>query len=207
MAGRAPVQRLRDDGEARGDAGDLERVASLFDDGLSAARLWWRLENTVRSVGDVLLRAEDAHKRFDFVVVRRKLFIGDGPVVAHAVGGASLEVGRAEAECDASPMVGAAAFNARAEPAERRARSNCVRFAFNLPKAIGREELAEISARPASNACAAVRQFVGPDVLFEVLVGIECRTRLEHHYAQASLGQHLGGGSASRARSDDADVI
>ena len=48
VAGSAPVQRLGQNGEARWNAGDVELVAGLLDDGLSAARLWRRLETRRR---------------------------------------------------------------------------------------------------------------------------------------------------------------
>jgi hypothetical protein len=50
-------------------------------------------------------------------------------------------------------------------------------------------------------------QFVWPDVLFEVLFRIQNGAGFEHYNAQPTLGEHLGGCSASRAGSDDTDVV
>ena len=65
----------------------------------------------------------------------------------------------------------------------------------------------QLMPSPAANIRTAMRQLIGPDMLFEVLDGIERRTRFEHHHAQATLSQHLSRGAASRARSDNANVV
>ena len=160
------------------------------------------------ALGIFSLRAEDPDVGLYFVVVRRNFFVGDGPVVAHAVGGAGPEIDRSEAESDASPMIGAATHDAGAEPAELRSRRGSVGFAFDFPGAVGRHEfVAQFMPELAADTDAAMRQLVGPDVLFEILLRIQRRARLQHHYAEAAFSEHFRGGATRRARSNDADVI
>ena len=160
------------------------------------------------ALGIFSLRAEHPDVGLHLVVVRRDFFVGDGPVVAHAIGGAGPEIHRSEAESDASPVIGAAAHDAGAEPAELRSRRGGVGFAFDFPGAVGRDEFV-IQFMPvlAADADAAMRQLVGPDVLFEILFRIQRRARFQHHHVQAAFGEHFRGRAACRARSNDADVI
>ena len=105
-------------------------------------------------------------------------------------------------------MIGAAAHNAGAEPAELRSRRGSVGFAFDFPGAIGRNEfVVQFMAVLAADTNPAMRQLVGPHVLFEILFRIQRRARFQHHYVQAAFGEHFRGRAASRTRSNDADVI
>ena len=118
------------------------------------------------------------------------------------------EVGGAEAQGDASPVVGAAAFDAGAKPSEARAGSSGVGLAIDLPKAIGSHEFSvELVAGSASDIGSTMGEFVGPDVLLEILFRVQDGASLEHDNAQSTFGQHLGGCSPSRARADDTDVV
>ena len=104
------------------------------------------------------LRAEDADVGFHFVVIRREIFVGDGPIVAEAIARAGLEIDGSEAQSDAAPVIGAAADDARTKPLEICAGSGGVRFAVDFPGAVGRQEFAEIFRGLAANADAAMRQ-------------------------------------------------
>src|ERR1700679_3449214 len=105
-------------------------------------------------------------------------------------------------------MIGAAAFDARAEPAKGRAWSRRVGLAIDLPESVGSQEFpVELVPRPAADIGSAVRQRVGPHMLFVILTGIQQGPRLEHHYIQSTFGQHLGGGAAPGAGAYDANVI
>ena len=51
----------------------------------------------------------------------------------------------------------------------------------------------------AADTNAAMRQLVGPHVLFVVLFWIQRRARLQHHNVQPAFGKHFRGGTACRA--------
>ena len=84
-----------------------------------------------------------------------------------------------------------------------------VRLALDVPVAIGGQEfrLAEILDARAADPRPAMRQLVGPDVLLVVRLGVQHRSRFQHHHVQPAFRQHLGGGAARRPRADDAHVI
>ena len=208
MAGGASVEGLGQDRQPRRHAENVELVASLLDDGFGAARSGRRQENSVGRAGNIFFRAEDSDVGLDLIVVRRDFFVGDRPVVAHAVVGANLEIYRSEAQGDASPVIGAAANDARAEPAELRSGSGVVGLAFDFPRAVGRKEfVSDTLADTASDASAAMGQFVGPDVLLVIVLGIHGRAGLQQCDTQAAFSQHFGGSASGSARTDDADVI
>ena len=208
VAGGAPVQRLGENRQPRRHAGNVQFVAGLLDDGFGATRRRRRQKNAVRRAGNILLAPEHADVGLDFIVVRRNFFVGDGPVVAHAIGGARPEIHRGKAESDASPVIGASAHNAGAEPAELRSCRGSVGFAFDFPGAVGRNEFV-VQFMPvfAADANPAMRQLVGPHVLLEIFFRIQRRACFQHDYVQAAFGEHFRGRAASRARSNDADVI
>src|SRR5579863_10357540 len=105
-------------------------------------------------------------------------------------------------------MVGAAAFDPRPKPAKRRSWSRSVGLAVNLPKSIRSQELTvQLVPRLTSDARSAMGQLVRPHVLFVIGTGIQPRPCLQHDYIQTAFGQHLGGGTAPRTRTDDADVV
>ncbi len=62
---------------------------------LVAARRGRRLKLAVRRVLDSFLRSKDADQFFGFVVIRREIFITDGPIETLAVATVRLEVVRA----------------------------------------------------------------------------------------------------------------
>src|SRR5581483_3330373 len=151
MAGRPIVMRLSQNSETRGNTNDAKLVARFLDDRLRAARLGWRKKNSIRCARNVFLRSKNADVRFHLVVVRREVFVCDRPVIAHAISRARFEIDRSKAKRNASPMVRAPAFDARSEPAKSRSRGDRIRFAFNVPRSVRREEFAEIGARPAAH--------------------------------------------------------
>ena len=112
VAGGASVQRLGQDRHPRRHTMNIQFVAGLLDDGFGAPRWRRRQKNSVRGAGNIFFGAEDPDVGLYFVVVRRNFFVGDGPVVAHAIGRARPEIHRSEAKGNASPMIGAAAHNA-----------------------------------------------------------------------------------------------
>src|ERR1700678_395655 len=102
-------------------------------------------------------------------------------------------------------MIGAAAFDTRAEPAKARARSSGVGLALDFPKAVGSQEFTiQLVPRPAADVGSAVGQRIGPNMLLVIFSGVQQGPRLKHHYIQPTLGKHLGGSAASGARADDA---
>ena len=137
------------------------------------------------------------------VVVRLDVVVGDRPVVAEAVDALAAEVVGAEAQRDAAPVVRAAAEHAAAEPAPR-AVADRVGLALDVPAA---EAAVVVAERLLVAAPAARRRVVVPREHRAVLGRVPHRPALEHHDVGAGLGQHLGGGAAAGARSDDADVV
>src|SRR5207247_5658761 len=103
--------------------------ASFFDDQFRAARLGRRHEDAVGSTRNAFFGPEYAYVGLDLVVVGGHVFVGDGPVVAHAVGGARFEIDGSKAQCDPSPVICASADDARAEPAKARSCRYRVRLA------------------------------------------------------------------------------
>ena len=89
-----------------------------------------------------------------------------------------------------------------------RSRRGGVGFAFDFPGAVGRHEFViQFMPELAPDANAAMRQLIGPDVLFKIFFRIQRRTRFEHDHAEAAFSQHFRSGAARRARSNDADVV
>src|SRR5450756_2080014 len=135
VAGGPAVERPGEDGEARGDAGNLELVGDLLDDALVSARRGRGLEAPVGGVFQAFLAAEDADQFLGLVVVGRQVVVGDGPVTAFSIAGVGLEIVGAHAEGDAAVVVGAPAQHARAIPPEFAAGASRVGFAGDLPAA------------------------------------------------------------------------
>src|SRR5262249_23256537 len=181
----APLVRLRDDREARRNAGNTYLVACRLNNVLGAPRLGWGQENPIRCARHIFFGSKNADVGFNFVVVWRDIFIGDWPVVTHTVSGAGLEVHRRKAQSDPSPVIGSSAHDARAEPAKAGSGSNRVRFTFDLPRAVRSEKLGEVLRGLSANTHTAMRQLIGPDVLLEIFLRVNRRPGLEHDYAQA----------------------
>ena len=104
-------------------------------------------------------------------------------------------------------MIGAAANDARAKPAEGGARSRGIGLAFDLPKSVGRQELAVKIVLLSAHADATVGQLVGPDVFFVILFRIERRAGFKQDNIQAAFGKNLGSGAPGSPRANNADVI
>src|SRR5262249_18543959 len=136
----AAVQRLGKNREARRNAGDVDPIACLLDDGFGASWLWRRQENSIRRAGDIFFGPENSDIGLDLVVVRRQIVVAQRPVVPHAVTGAGFEIDRGKAQRDPPPMIGAAADDSRAEPAEGRVFGVGVRLAIDLPESIWRQK-------------------------------------------------------------------
>src|SRR5436189_1333148 len=98
MTRYATVGGLRDYRQPRRDAGNIELCAGFADQRLVYAR--WRagLKDSIRRTANAFPRPGDADKTFDLVVVRRKVFVCDGPVRAHAVARVRFEIVVGEAQ-------------------------------------------------------------------------------------------------------------
>src|SRR5262249_15936856 len=103
-----------------------------------------RKKDAVGRAVHIFLRAEHADVRLNFVVVRRNVFVGNRPIVAESIARLRTKIHRRKAQSYATPVTRSSAHNSRAEPLKIAARGGNVRFAFDLPRAIGREKLPEI---------------------------------------------------------------
>ena len=116
MAGGASVQRLGQHRHARRNARNVQLPARLLDQLFVHARRNGRQEVAVGRGAQALLGSGDADEAFGLVVPRRHLFVGDRPRVAEPV--LRLKVVVRKPQRDAAVVIGAAADNPRAEPAE-----------------------------------------------------------------------------------------
>src|SRR5581483_2753984 len=86
-----------------------------------------------------------------------------------------------------------------------------IRLSFDVPEAVGSEELVvhrfDAVAVLASHALAAVGQVVGPHVLLEVARRNHWRPRLQQHHIEAAFSENLGGRASGGAGNDNADVV
>src|SRR5271169_596232 len=170
VAGRTAVEWLGKNGQARGNAGDIEFIAGLFNEDFVAARFRRRKKDAVGGAGHIFLGAEDADVAYYLVVEGRKILVGDGPVLAQAIARFGFEIDRSEPQSNAAPVIGTSADDARAEPLKIGARSRGVRFAGNFPRTVGSKEFPEIGRGSSANADATMRKIVGPHEHFEVLI-------------------------------------
>src|SRR6516225_3287944 len=97
--------RLRKDRQAARNAGNVQLVARFLNENLGAAWLGGRKEGAVGGAGNILFCTEYSNIGFDLVVIGRDVVVTDGPVVAHAITGADLEIGWSHAQGDASPVI------------------------------------------------------------------------------------------------------
>src|SRR5437016_2705150 len=175
MAGGTAVERLREHGHARGDAGDIQFSAGFLDEHFVNARRNGREKVAVGRAADAFLGSGDADEAFGLVVIGGDLVVGDGPVHAKAVGGVGLEVVICKAKRNSAVVIGAAADDAGSKPAEFIVRSHRVRLALDIPVSVGRAEIAPLLTPEVLfgvRSGAAVVYLVGEDVLFEVLGGV-----------------------------------
>jgi hypothetical protein len=205
VAGGPAVEGLREDRQSRRDARDAHLFRRLLDEQLVAAWLRRRHEEPVGLVRIFRsqVRAEDADQLVGLVVERLDVLVGDWPVVAQAVEALPPEVVGAEAQRDASPVVGAAAEHPRSKPAEVAARRIGVGLALDRPSA---ESGVELSKLLGGDRRAAARGLVVP--LQHVGSGdrIPHRPRFEHHDVRTRFGEHLRRHPTPGARADDAHV-
>ena len=152
--------------------------------------------------------AVHADEPLDFVVVRRHVLVGDGPVDPQAVAAVRLEIVGPVAQRDAAPVVGAAAEHARAPPGEaavRIVRGLHVRFAGDRPAAIDRGVVE--SERLFRRRGAAQRRLIRRLKHRGFLFGHVVAPRFQHEHLDAFHAQGIGGLSARGARADDDDVV
>src|SRR5260370_2749533 len=147
VARRASVERACNHREARRNANDVELVAGLLDHQFGATRFGRRQKDAVGGAGNIFFRSENADVRLHLVVIRCEIFVSDGPVVPESIARCGLEIDGSKAECDAAPMIGAAADDARPKPLETGAGSGSVRLALDIPCPVRIQKLAEILAR------------------------------------------------------------
>ncbi len=204
VARRPAVRRLRDDGEAGGDAGDVQRLCGLHDEELVCAGARGRLEDPVRLIRKPLDAAEQADEAVQGVVVRLDLLVRDRPVGRQAVELAPPEVVRTEAERDPPPVVRAPPDHPRPPPAEAVALGHRVRLPLQRPSADARVELAEVAGGdPAPPPLRLVR----PREHVRVGAVVPRTSRLEHETPGAAPGQDVGRRAASGARPYDEHVV
>src|SRR5687768_4599281 len=96
-------------------------MSRLFDQQLVQARFRRRQENAIGIIFQTFIAAENTDQLIYFIVVRFNVFVADGPIVAQAIYAASFKILWTEAEGNPSPVVGAAAHHAGAEPIPARA--------------------------------------------------------------------------------------
>src|SRR3954452_3091499 len=140
MAGSTAIQCLSDDGHSRGNNRDPELFSGALHQDLVHARCGRELKNAVRRTTYVLFGSGYSDEGFGLVVVGRDVVIADRPVRPDTIASVWLEVVIGEPKADAAVVVSSAAEDARTEPAELTAGSNCVRFAFNVPVPVRRAE-------------------------------------------------------------------
>src|SRR5690349_22467614 len=93
MAMLVAVVILRQDGAAHRQSANLQFLASLFNQVVSALESDRRQKMiAVRHIGMILFRAANAHEDFAFIVVGRNVFISDGPISADAIVGIALKI-------------------------------------------------------------------------------------------------------------------
>src|SRR5689334_25283637 len=127
MAGGAPVNGPREHGHARGNAREAQFLSRPLDeDFVHARRHWWK-KIAVRGRAQALARAGNPDKALGPVVPRGHLLVSDRPGRAQAV--FRLKVVVRKTEGNAPVVIGPAAQDARAEPAEVLARGHRVGLA------------------------------------------------------------------------------
>src|SRR5439155_23998215 len=124
------------------------------------------------------------------VVIGGQILIRDGPVVAHAICRAGLEIDFSKPQSDPSPVIGSSPYNARAKPAKRRTWGRSIRLTLDGPGSVRSHEFSstEIFVTCPANPSAAVSQFVRPGQHLEVLGRIHRWTCLQHHHVESALG-------------------
>ena len=204
VARHPAVQRLRQDRQPAGNAGDLQLVGGLLDEQFIAPRPGRRQEDAVGIVRQSLLAAEDADERVDPVVERLHVFVGDRPVVAETIEALPPEVVGAEAQRDPPPVIRAPAEHAGSEPVELAARAVGVGLAFERPPAERRVELPELLLLGRGPAA---RRIIRRLEHVRLARGIPHRPGLEHDDVGPGFGEHLGGHPAAGAGANDADIV
>ena len=174
--------------------------------GFSAAGV---LEDAVRRAADALGLAGDADQPLGLVVVGRDVLVADRPVPADAVVIVRLEVVVGVAQLDARVVVGAAADDARAEPAEVAARRHRIRLVGEVRGEAGVEvERRALAGRVELGHLAGAAM---PDARRRLqhleVAHADHRAGLHQEHLHAEVGQHLGDGAAAGPGADDHDVV
>src|SRR6185312_4897057 len=210
VAGQAAVDALRQHRHARRDDRNVQLLAgALHQHFMNARRNRWQ-EVAIRRAANTFMSAGDAHESFGLVIPGRHFFISHWPVEAEAVELLGLEIVIGEAQRDASVVIGAAAENARTEPAEFTVRRDGVRLAGHVPVAIWRVPVAPLllaEIRFGVGAAAAVVYLPGPDVFLEILHGIEHGPGFEKRDVDPEISQHFYRGAAAGAGADYDNVM
>ncbi len=114
MAGRAAIDGLGEVGAARRHRHPAQLCLDPIPElGLHAIERHGRQKVAVGQMRQALSLSANAHVFFHQVVIGLDVLVAEGPVVAVAVEGGSLEVEIAQAQADASPDVGAPAGDAQ----------------------------------------------------------------------------------------------
>src|SRR5437868_9353286 len=81
-------------------------------------------------------------------------------------------------------------------------------LAIDRPKAIGREKLViQETAQFTARACAAMAQFIGPDMFLVIGLGVNRRASLEHYDIEPTFREDLRSCTSCCSRTDDANVV
>ena len=171
------------DGPADGDR-DAECGAALDEGVADAAHGVGTVGVAVRIAPGVISRAGDRHLELQLLVIRLDVFVGDGPVGAHAVPGVDLEVGGMEARREGGPVNGASADAFAAVVGAERERIGAAGNARVVPVELVR---ALFVADP-------------------VPLGIPERARLQTDNVEAGAGQTLQKYAACGTDADDHEV-
>ncbi len=171
-----------------------------------------RQEFSVGRGSQAFLGAGDADELLGLVVIGRHFVVVDRPIRAQAVERVRFEVVIGEAQRNPAVVIGAAAHDSRAPPHELGTLGDSVRLAFEMPVAGRRGEISERPRRFAEvlfgvRPGAAMVHLVRPDMLFEILHGIQHRPGLEQRHVDSQIGEHFGDGAAAGAGANYNHVV
>ena len=194
-----------------GNHGDAELRDVLLDVEFACPGLRGRQQAALRGVGRVLeafVGAIDAHQHLGLVIPRSHFFVGHRPVEAEAVTRTGLEIVRAVAERDASPVVRATSQHAGPPPVEALRRivgGLRVRLPRDLPPSV---DGGVVEAERLLTRGHAAQRRLGAGLEHRGLgERVVVTSGLKHEHLHAVHGERVGGLTAAGAGSDDDHVI